>query len=195
MPVHVSHWLWWLLTRISIVIVSSYWEAFPFHPQLFGWGLAPPSRASMGPVWSVDVPVLERLHLPPLSFTLRPAPDAPGPGELSPLQSPLADNEVFFPRPSGQQTVWDFLCAPPSWLNTPINSLSLPFSLSLFLFYPVFVLFSHSVVSDSLWPHGLQHARLPCPSPSLGACSNSCPLSWWCHPTILSSASPFSFCL
>ena len=46
---------------------------------------------------------------------------------------------------------------------------------------------SRSVVSDSLWPHGLRHARLPCPSPSTGACSNSCPSSWWCHPTISSS--------
>ena len=41
--------------------------------------------------------------------------------------------------------------------------------------------FSHSVVSSSLWPHGLQHARFPCPSPSPGVCSNSCPLSQWCH--------------
>ena len=56
-------------------------------------------------------------------------------------------------------------------------------------------LFSRSVMSDSLWPHGLQHARLPCPSPSPGACSNSCPLSWWCHSTISSSVAPFSFCL
>ena len=48
-------------------------------------------------------------------------------------------------------------------------------------------LFSHSVVSNSLWPHGLQHTRLPCPSPSPKSCSNSCPLSWWCHPTISSS--------
>ena len=43
-----------------------------------------------------------------------------------------------------------------------------------------------------LWSHGLQHARLPCPSPSPGACSNSCPLSQWCHPTISSSVIPFS---
>ena len=57
------------------------------------------------------------------------------------------------------------------------------------------VQFSRSVVSDSLRPHGLQHTRLPCPSPTLGACSKSCPLSWWCHPTILSSVIPFSFCL
>ena len=54
------------------------------------------------------------------------------------------------------------------------------------------VQFSHSVVSNSLWPHGLEHARPPCPSPTPGACSNSCPLSWWCHPTILSSVIPFS---
>ena len=46
------------------------------------------------------------------------------------------------------------------------------------------VQFSHSVVSDSLRSHGLQHARLPCPSPTPGACSDSCPSSWWCHLTI-----------
>ena len=57
------------------------------------------------------------------------------------------------------------------------------------------LLFSHSVMSDSLWPHGLQHARLPCPSLSTEACSNSCPLNWWCHSTILSSGIPFSSCL
>ena len=55
--------------------------------------------------------------------------------------------------------------------------------------------FSCSVVSDSLWPHGLQLARPPCPSPTPGGYSNSCPLSWWCHPTILSSVIPFSSCL
>ena len=55
--------------------------------------------------------------------------------------------------------------------------------------------FSHSVVSDSLWPHGLQHTRLPCPSPTPGAYSNSCPSSQWCHPTISSSVIPFSSCL
>ena len=51
------------------------------------------------------------------------------------------------------------------------------------------------VVSDSLQPHGLQHARLPCPSPTSGACSNSCPWSQWCHPTISSFFVPFSSCL
>ena len=49
------------------------------------------------------------------------------------------------------------------------------------------VQFSCSVVSDSLWPHGLQHARLPCPLPTPGVYSNSCPLSQWCHPAISSS--------
>ena len=57
------------------------------------------------------------------------------------------------------------------------------------------LLFSCSVMSDSLQPHGLQHARLPCPSPSPGSCSSSCPSSWWCHPTILCSVVPFSSCL
>ena len=52
------------------------------------------------------------------------------------------------------------------------------------------VQFSRSVMSDSLWPRGLQHARPPCPSPTPRVHSNSCPLSRWCHPTISSSASP-----
>ena len=56
------------------------------------------------------------------------------------------------------------------------------------------VQFSHSVMSDSLWPHGLQHTRLPCHLPSPGVCSNLCPLSQWCHPTISSSVVPFSSC-
>ena len=50
-------------------------------------------------------------------------------------------------------------------------------------------------MSDSLQPHGLQHVRLFCPSPTLAACSNSCPSSHWCHPTISSSVVPFSSCL
>ena len=60
------------------------------------------------------------------------------------------------------------------------------------LLFILLLLFSHSVVSDSLVLHGLQHTRLACPSLSPRVCSNSCPLSWWCHPTIypLSSPSP-----
>ena len=56
------------------------------------------------------------------------------------------------------------------------------------------VQFSHSVMSDSLQPHESQHARLPCPSPTPGVYSNSCPSSLWCHPTISSSVVPFSSC-
>ena len=56
------------------------------------------------------------------------------------------------------------------------------------------VQFSHSVVSDSLWLHQLQHTRPPCPSPTPGIHSNSHPSSWWCHPAISSSLIPFSSC-
>ena len=55
--------------------------------------------------------------------------------------------------------------------------------------------FSHSVLSNSLQPYGLQHAKLPCPSPTPRICSNSCPLSRWCHPTTSTSIVPFSSCL
>ena len=55
--------------------------------------------------------------------------------------------------------------------------------------------FSHSFMASSLRPHGLQNTRLPCPSPILEACSNSCPLSLWCHPNISSPVVPFSSCL
>ena len=67
---------------------------------------------------------------------------------------------------------------------------SLKISISTHLYSSV--QFSHSVLSDCLWPHGLQHARPPCPSPTPRVYSNSCPLSWWCHPTISSSVIPFS---
>ena len=69
---------------------------------------------------------------------------------------------------------------------------------TLFLYRPNFcqsVQFSHWVLSNSLQPHGLQHTRLPCPSPTPGACSNSRPLSRWCHPTISSSVVSFSLTL
>ena len=57
------------------------------------------------------------------------------------------------------------------------------------------LLFSHLIMSNSLSLHGLQHTRLPYPSPSPGACSNSWPFSQWCHPAISSSLIPFSPCL
>ena len=72
----------------------------------------------------------------------------------------------------------------PSWT---FPSLYLPSLLLNFL-----LLFGSSIVPDSLWPHGLQHARLPCPSLFPRACSNSRSLSWWCHATISSSVIPIS---
>ena len=56
-------------------------------------------------------------------------------------------------------------------------------------------MFSHSIMSNSFRPYGPQHVRLPWHSPTLGPCLNSCPLSWWCHPTISPSVIPFSSCL
>ena len=56
------------------------------------------------------------------------------------------------------------------------------------------LLFTYQVMSNSLWPHGLQHARLPYSSPTPGVCPSLCPLNWWCHPTISSSVTIFSFC-
>ena len=57
------------------------------------------------------------------------------------------------------------------------------------------LLYSCSVVSNFLWPHGLQHASLPCPSPCPGTCSSSCPLTWWCHPALSSSDTLLFPCL
>ena len=62
------------------------------------------------------------------------------------------------------------------------------------VFERLLLLFNHLVVPDSLRHHGLQHARLPYPSPSPEVCSSSCPLHWWCHPTVSSSITLFSFC-
>ena len=84
-----------------------------------------------------------------------------------------------------------------AWWVRWMGTISLMFSLH-FLKHPCYLLlflFSCSVMSDSLPPHGLQHARFPCPLLSPGVSSNSCPLRQWCHPTISSSASPFSSCL
>ena len=65
---------------------------------------------------------------------------------------------------------------------------------SLFVALLLLPLFSCQVMFNSLWPHGLQHTRPPCPSPSPGVFPSSHPLNWWCHPTISSSVTPFSSC-
>ena len=88
--------------------------------------------------------------------------------------------------------IWPFFfphcytCSPPSSTFWSQESTWYP-SLSS-------VQFSRSVVSDSLWPHELQHTRPPCPSPTPGVHPNSCPWIRWCHPTISSSVIPFSSC-
>ena len=79
------------------------------------------------------------------------------------------------------------VCWMKKWVNESISQSQLTFGLLL--------LFSCSVMSDSLWPRGRQHIRSSCPPPSPRACSNSCPLNWWCHLTIWTSVVPFSSCL
>ena len=91
-------------------------------------------------------------------------------------------------KPHRQRNLEDYSpwgCKSQTWLNIHVCRCSLL----------EFHVRSVAVMSNSLQPHGLQHARPPCPSPTPGACSNSYPLSWWCHPTIYSSIVPLSSCL
>ena len=89
----------------------------------------------------------------------------------------------------------------PSIFSEPDPPMSCGFSGQIFILTKIVLVryssvqFSRSVVSDSLHFHGLQHARLPCPSPTTRVCSNSCPSSQWCHSTIWSSVAPFFSCL
>ena len=76
-----------------------------------------------------------------------------------------------------------------------IISVSVTYTLAQFLNTLYVAVFSVAKQHPTLWPHGLQHTRLSCPLLSPGVCSNSCPWSWWCHPTISSSVVPFSSCL
>ena len=80
----------------------------------------------------------------------------------------------------------------PSGNSFPTHTQTMTYTFSSVQFSSV--QFSRSVMSDSLRPHELQHARLPCPSPTPRVYSNSCPSSRWCHPAISSSVSPFSSC-
>ena len=87
---------------------------------------------------------------------------------------------------------FSFYCVMTNPLMRWVPSFFSFFETLLDMLYPLLLLFSRSVMSDSLRPHGLQQASLPCPSPFPGASSDSCPLSWWCHPN---SVDPFSSCL
>ena len=84
---------------------------------------------------------------------------------------------IPFPRGSSQPRNW-------TWVSCIAER----------FFISCSVQFSHSVMSNSLWPHELQHARPPCASPTPGVHSNSCPSSRWCHLAMLSSVVPFSSC-
>ena len=99
-------------------------------------------------------------------------------------------------RPSSHQwlKILLFSYSNVPWLHVTVWIL---YSVPLNFLYSLYssAQFSHSVVSNSLRPHGLQHARPPCPLPTPGVYSNSCPLSQWCHPTISFSVVPFSSCL
>ena len=106
---------------------------------------------------------------------------------------------LFFKAVIGSQQNWvgstesSRIPPAPIMFNCPPLSTSCDREVHLLqLVNPHSVQFSGSVVSNSLWPHGLQHARLPCPSPTPGVHSNSCPSRQWCHPTISSSVVPFS---
>ena len=100
---------------------------------------------------------------------------------LSELQELVMDREAWHAAAHG---VTKSQAQLSEWTTTNFDW-KLIISLNFKLF-----LFSCSVMSNSWWPYGLQNTRLSCPSPSPGACSNSCPLSWWCHPAISSSVSP-----
>ena len=111
-----------------------------------------------------------------------------GEGNGNPLQCSCLEN----PRDEG---AWWAAIYGVAQSQTRLKWLSSSSKYPLFWYMTILLMFSHSVVSDSLRPHGLQHISLPCPSPSPGACSNLGLLSHQCHPTILSSAISFSSCL
>ena len=113
--------------------------------------------------------------------------DLPGEGNGSPLQYSCLENSMD--RGTWQAIVHGFAKSPTWPRNWHFH-----FQRSLYCCSVIATLLLISC-ADSLQPHGLQHARLPCPWPSPRVCSNFCPLSQWCHPTILSSVIPSSSCL
>ena len=118
-------------------------------------------------------------------------------------QHPSSNLESSQPSSCISVTTVQAGCPPPTganripllWLSPSLSpDFSVLASFSSHKHALLLLLFSCSVMSNSWRPHGLQHTRLPCPSPSPRVCSNSCPLSQWCHSTIPSSITPFSSC-
>ena len=112
---------------------------------------------------------------------------------------------IFFPPSFLPPSFLSFLnllnCYDTHIMQTVLNARYIPVYRQIYSHQTYFLVedrqsvqFSRSVVSDSLRPHESQHTRPPCPSPTPGVYSNSCPLSWWCHPAISSSVVPFSSC-
>ena len=113
-------------------------------------------------------------------------------------RAPKEERLLLFPRKnSGKEKSWTlFTIALPYYFFPSIKAFFFPCYVGPCTWLAIFqfssVQFSCSFISDSLWPHGLHHARLPCPSPTPRVHSDSCLLSRWCHPTISSSVIPFS---
>ena len=104
---------------------------------------------------------------------------------LRKLQEIVKDREARHAAVPGLTKSW-------TWLSNWTTTLSVLLSKYAATSHVPSVQFSHSVMSNSFWPYGLQHARPPCPSPTPRVYSNSCPSSWWFHPTISFSVVPFS---
>ena len=113
---------------------------------------------------------------------------------LCPWDSPGKNSGLPFPSPYLLWGLPKFYIQPRPLPQTPDCYIELPTWVSNWQLKLNMLLFRCSVVSDFLQPHGLQHTRLPCPLLSPRVCSNSCPLSQWCHPTISPSVIPFSSC-
>ena len=121
---------------------------------------------------------------------------APGEGNSNPIQYSCLGNSMD--RGAWQATVHGITKSPTQWLTNNSNNKCVNMQ-NLILFNAIclkklnlMIVFSSLVMSDSSRPHGLQHSRLPCTSPTPGACSNACLSSQWCHPIIPSSVVPFS---
>ena len=119
------------------------------------------------------------------------------------LGSPSSLSQVHTPKHIQYSEIMNFLSQLPNLFSfSEPHSSALSHRRNKFIYHKstiewhvcIQIQFSCSVTSDSLQPHGLHLAKLPCPSPIPGACSNSCPPSQWCHPAISSSVAPFSFC-
>ena len=104
----------------------------------------------------------------------------------------LLDHVVVLFLINGETVILFSIVAVPIYIHTYSHY---PDFCQQFVVSHLLLLLSQSVLSDSSWPHGLQHTGLPCPSLSLRVCWNSCPWSRWCHPTISFSAASFSSCL